>query len=194
MAKTKEQNPVTGFRIDTPDDFCSTLGAHSHSVAIWIKLRGERERLLRRTLNDIFKDLPYVDSLDSDSVTDFLDGIESPLESLNRMGFQLFAVSVRGSKAVPQVVQKVGKQLKEWRHNSYIVAPDPAYFWLEPSGRTRTVHTLSGACREGLRELVLHPERTVHVHHAVENLSGAFEGEIPWCPVCFLQHAKQEIA
>lgn len=193
MAKTKKQDPIAGFRINTPADFCSALGAHSHSITTWTRFRGEREQLLRRTLDEIFKDLPFVDALDSDSVADFLDGIEVPLESIQQMGLQLFVVTASGKSAAPAIVHAAGKQIADWRHNCYVVAPDPAFYWLDSTGSPRTVHVLTGLCHNGLMELSSCPDKAVHVYPTVGHLSGAFEGEIPWCPVCFLestQHSK----
>lgn len=190
MAKTKQRSPVTGLRINTPADFCSALGAHSHSIAVWTKLRGEQDQILRRTLDSMFKDLAFVDALDPESVSDFLNDVESPLVELQQMGFQLFLITARAKRAIPPVVRKAREQIADWRHNNYIVAPDPAYFWLKSPGRRRTVHMLSVACREGLQELTAPPENGIHVYPTIRQLSAAFEGEIPWCPICFLESTR----
>lgn len=187
MAKTRERVPVTGLRIVTPADFCSTLGAHSHSLAIWALLRGEREQALHQTLDELFRDLPFVDALDPDSVDDFINGAEIPLEKLHRMGFQLFAIRAAGEGIIPPVLQRAKQQMPDWNHNCYIVAPDPAYFWVEGSSSRRIVHVLTCSCRDALTSLAVQPEPTVHVYAAVKQLSAAFEGEIPWCPLCYLE-------
>lgn len=186
MAKTKERTPVTGLRIATPADFCSTLGAHSHSLAIWANLHGAREHALHQTLDELFRDLPFVDALDPESVDDFINGVEIPLENLHRMDFQLFVIRGAGEGVIPPVLQRARQHLSDWNHNCYIVAPDPAYFWIEPSGGRRIVHMLTRSCSDGLACLAVQPEPTVHVYTTVTQLSTAFEGEIPWCPVCYL--------
>jgi hypothetical protein len=192
MATTKKRNQVSGFRISSPADFCSALGAHSHSIAIWVKLRGEREQSLRHTLDEIFKDLPFVDAQDPESVNDFLNGIELPLESLFDLKVQLFVIRAGGKKTFPAVDHRGGKLIADWEHNSYIVAPDPAFFWIESDDRPRIVHMLTASCREGLSALTAYPEDAIRVSPTVKHLSGAFEGEIPWCPLCYLEKIRNE--
>ncbi len=191
MAKTRERAPVTGLRIAAPADFCSALGAHSHSLAMWVKPRGERELTLQRALNEMFKELPFVDALDPESVDDFLSGVESPLEILHHLGFQLFVVIARGKDRMPAIIDQTKARIATWRHNSYIVAPSPAFFWIEDEDRPRVLHMLTDACRDGHIALAGHPEARVHVYRSTKQLSGALEGEIPWCPVCFLESMKQ---
>jgi hypothetical protein len=192
MAKTEKANRVTGFRINAPGEFCPVLGAHSHSIAVWTRLRGAREQTLRHALDELFRDLPFVDALDAESVSDFLDVTAIPLSSLHQMGLQLFVISAKGTNASPPIAQQARKRIADWRHNSYIVAPDPAFYWLEPAEPSRrAVHMLTGACKDGLLQLSACPEDAVHVYSTVARLSGAFEGEIPWCPHCLLESTKQ---
>src|SRR5882672_12002962 len=84
--------PPTAILIRTPTDFSKTFSEVFQHFTMGT-LRVEIEPVIRKCLEAIFNDLPYIERDDPDLVTAYLDSIAGPLTLLQAAGLIIFAVS-----------------------------------------------------------------------------------------------------
>jgi hypothetical protein len=168
--------------IRTPTELARTTGSHDATTHWLVSPSPEIESEVRRALDEIFADLPYVGG-EPELMRAYLDGVEQPLRRLRELGFQLLGVVVSGTMAIRD---HEGEECRmPWRRTHYIVASNPSYYRLLDEAPPR-VHKLGVDC-VGIRQLIAAKQRkeTPFVSYAsLEDVERDFEGSVLWCEAC----------
>jgi hypothetical protein len=172
---------MTVQTIHTPTDFRATVSACEFTVHTVVGLPPEVEPEIRRRVDAIFEDLPYIDAGDYALTSSYLESIEQPLAELRAVGLQLVAVSSTGTMSWPAHGPDELAQAMPWSRTTYLVASDPSYFHLQGEDE---VHVLGAQC-PAARRLVAGDARAAF-WPAVRLVDAHFEGSVPWCTTCLL--------
>lgn len=184
-----------GFLIRTPTDFEQTIGGmHSYSKVPLVSPPPEIEPQFRRALDDIFEDLPYIDSSEPGLVSSYLNSIEDPLRTLHELGFSLFALVTRSTLTLPDspLGSPSQRQIPNWRQINYLVVPLNGFFRLGMDTQ-ETVHTFSPQCQLAVATLAKATQKQmpVIVWGSATIVRAELEGKVPWCQECCLEQAIQ---
>ena len=168
--------PPTAILIRTPTDFSKTFSEVFQHFTMGT-LRVEIEPVIRKCLEAIFNDLPYIERDDPDLVTAYLDSIAGPLTLLQAAGLIIFAVSR------PVTVAEM-----KCRMTDYLVVSLNARFSVGKEIGDTLVHRFDPSCETGVGELAkaISAKVPVRFFATPEAVRQAYEHSVPWCQDCCL--------
>jgi hypothetical protein len=169
--------------VRSPMDFERTLPAHEYGRSVVVQLTDEGEEFCRRTLDEIFVDLQYIESGDSALLKAYLDGIADPLQQLRNGGLLILALGQTVKRSIPNLAEPI-----PWRRVSYLVVPSEGYFrrGTETSG---VVHRFTDQCEAAIADVAASLDGSVglSVWPSNDMVTAQLEGNVPWCQQCCLR-------
>src|SRR5688572_5391377 len=82
--------------IRTPTDFEGTMQGDDFIKCSLVSPPEQLEASFRKSIDQIFDDLPYIDSSDNHLMSSYLRTIAQPLQDLKSIGFVVFAILSKG--------------------------------------------------------------------------------------------------
>ncbi len=173
--------------VRSPLDFKKTMGGHLYDWHILPSLDPRIEPLVRRTAENIFKDLVDI-SLDEEGlVASYLDGIEPELEVLDEMGFMIFALETSGTWHSEGPLGKVA--VPNMKRVTYLITVKNSYFRIgREIAPEHLVHRFDANCEAAVREIAsaLGKQETIGSFYSKNAVLTAHEQNVPWCQQCCL--------
>jgi hypothetical protein len=164
-------------RIVTPTDLKKVMRSEDYVVFEFVNPSPAVEPEIRHTIDEIFGELQYMLG-DDDLERCYLDDVSEPLQNLTQLGLQLVGVLTSGTMRM----MAASSEPLSWRRTYYIVAPDPAFYYL-PDTAPAVVHLLGVDCG-GVRAITRSHGKHIAVYGSHQAITEAFEREMPWCEKC----------
>jgi len=162
----------------TPTDMRQFVGS-AFSVHYLVSLKEEFEPTIRHAVDEIFQEMQYIESDESDLISIYLDGIAKPLQELKRHGISILALSTQGTMKL-----KNGAMIPNWVRTYFFVVPTPGYFIVE--GENKKFHHFDPACRAAMSDLneLVRAGKVLNGRLDAQSIREEYENNVPWCEYC----------
>jgi len=165
--------------ISTPTDMRTFVGGHDHSVSYLVSLNAQYEPTVRHLVDEIFQDMQYISSDETELVSSYLDGINEPLQELKRYGVSILGISTRGT-----ITRDDRSTIPNWMRTYFLVVPTSGYFKMD--GVNNNLHHFDPGCHAAMSELneSIRKGNGLTVLLDVQTIREEYENDVPWCEQC----------
>lgn len=171
---------MNAFVIHTPGDFRPTLYSNGFSQRVLASLIPENEPILEKALDQIFKDLTYLDTSDPNLVSAYVKRIEEPLRVVDGLGLEILALATSSEHVFADGT------MSDWIHVYYLTISNESFFRVGEAVSTATVHKFDPGCKEAMNALMVAALRNDSISTSPESaiVVTDYPGNVPWCSSC----------